>query len=119
MKEDSTGTENTSTDSSTLDTVGINGDDDIVFVAEIEAKNIGIKKEPEADQDEAEAERKVNKPIEEIFLSSESEDEVQVVAVLPPKKRKVPCNLPQSLQNQESIQPYEVKYLIVIVIGLV
>lgn len=111
MKEgdSSTGSENISANPSTLN--GRNGDDDdIVFVAEVDTKNIATQEEVEADQEEAEAdqekveaEQAVNRPIEEIVLSSDSETDVEVIAVIPAKRQKILCDLLPSRQDQYSM----------------
>lgn len=111
MKEggSSTGSENISANPSTLNSR--NGDDDdIVFVAEVDAKNIATQEElradqeeAEADQDEVEAEQAVNRPIEEIVLSSDSETDVEVIAVIPAKRPKILGDLLPSRQEQNSM----------------
>lgn len=111
MKEggSSAGSENISANPSTLNSR--NGDDDdIVFVAEVDTKNIATKEElevdqeeAEADQDEVEAVQAVNRPIEEIVLSSDSETDVEVIAVIPAKRQKILCDLLPSRQDQNSL----------------
>lgn len=107
----STGSENISANPSTLNSRnGDDDDDDIVFVAEVDTKNIATQEkleadqeEAEADQDEVEAEQAVNRPIEEIVLSSDSETDVEVIAVIPAKRPKILCDLLPSRQDQNSM----------------
>lgn len=114
MKEgdSSTGSENISANPSTLNSRNGDDDDDIVFVAEVDrpTKNIATQEEveadqeeAEADQDEVEAEQAVNRPIEEIVLSSDSETDVEVIAVIPAKRQKILCDLLPGRQDQYSM----------------
>lgn len=110
MKEgSSTGSENISTNPSTVNIRNCDDDDDIIFVAEVDNKKIARQEESEAQQDGAEAEQAVNRPIEEIFLSSDSETEVEVLAVLP-KRPELSCGLSQS-HDDSMVQSNKVKYI--------
>lgn len=105
-----TGSENISANPSTLNSRNGDDDDDIVFVAEVDTKNIATQEkleadqeEAEADQDEVKAEQAVNRPIEEIFLSSDSESDVEVIAVIPAKRQNILCDLLRCRQDQNSV----------------
>lgn len=112
MKEggSSTGSENISANPSTLNSRNGDDDDDIVFVAEVDTKKIATQEkleadqeEAEADQDEVKAEQAVNRPIEEIFISSDSESDVEVIAVIPAKRQNILCDLLRCRQDQNSV----------------
>lgn len=114
MKEggSSPGSENISANPSTLNIRNGDDDDDIIFVAEVDTKQVATHDELEADkeeaqaegdQDEVKAEQAVNRPIEEIVLSSDSESDVEVIAVIPAKKQNILRDLLPSRQDHNSI----------------